>query len=73
MSVGELINQGQKTASTSKTKPGETDEKTKLGGKEIQKTNQTKNPSNTKHPKARRGEKKQQKNHGMGVGLKIGV
>ena len=32
MSVGELINQGQKTALTSKTKPGETNAKPKWGG-----------------------------------------
>lgn len=49
---GELINQGQKTASTSK--PGETNEETKRKKGEIQNTNQTKNSSKTKHPKARR-------------------
>lgn len=47
---GELINQGQKTASTSKTKPGETNEETKRKKRKIQNTNQTKkNPSKSRN------------------------
>ena len=66
--MGELINQGQKTALTSKTKPGETNEKPKWGGGIIQNT-KPKNPLKQNTQKARRKKKK----HGMGVGLKIGV
>lgn len=57
MSVGELINQGQKTALTSKTKPGETNEKPKWGGDIIQNTKQ-KNPLKQNTQKARRKKKK---------------
>lgn len=73
MSVGELINQGQKTASTSKTKPGETNEETKWKKRKIQNTNQTKNPS---EQDTRKQEKKQNKTwNGCGAenrGLKGG-
>lgn len=55
MSVGELINQGQKTASTSRTKPGKTNEETKPKKKKkrkIQNTNQNKKPLRNKTPES---------------------
>lgn len=56
MSVGELINRGQKTALTSKTKPGETNEKPKWGGGDNSK-HQTKTPSKTKYSKSKKKKK----------------
>lgn len=58
--MGELINQGQKTASTSRTKPGKTNEETKQGEKKkkkkeerkIQNTNQNKKPFRNKTPES---------------------